>query len=199
MRQAVLDSEVVDFPSAIRPEVVRLLEAYVSKNRDSNDRRDLIAVGSAIRKMVSYAQGSELGCLAEILDSSGRVTVPIEIELEVAKTVVRKLTKHPELATRIGDELENRLWEITQTYVNPRLIGRPKYGATALNAFLALLLLRGKHAQEAIKWVKASSTTWFKDSARSRSKKLLEALRAQVASDTYETASKFVFEFVNQN
>ena len=199
MRQAVLASEVVDFPNAVRPEVVRLLGLYVAQNRDSNDRKDLIAVGSAIRKMVAYAPGSELGSLAEILDSKGRLTIPIEIELEVAKTVVRKLTKHPELANQIGEELETRLWEITQTYVTPRLIGRAKYGATALNAFIALLLLRGKHAQEAIRWVTSSQTNWFKDSARSRSKKLLETLRVQVTSDAYESASKYVLEFVNQN
>lgn len=198
LRQAVIEAEVIAFAKEDRDEVIRILRRFVAKFRDSNDRSDLIAVCSAIRKLVAYSPGSELNSLSEVLDSTGRVSVPIEVELEIAKTIVRKLTKHADLACNIDSSLEQRLWEIAETYINPRLIGRKKYGATALNAFLALLLIRGEHACSAIELVSTSPTTWFVESARSRSRKLVDSLRTRVPEEQFADVAESLMTFLRQ-
>ena len=96
-----------------------------------------------------------------MLTSGERFALPIELELEVCKMVVRKLTSNPPAARDQYPELALRLEELVDTYARSRLLAREKHGAVALNAILGLVLTRSGDDSAVIDRVRALGVGWF--------------------------------------
>lgn len=175
-RRAVIESEVVAFPSESVGTLNRLLYLFIKQYRDSEDQQDMVAVGSAIRKYVVTMNLGNLSALATLLDSEHNATVPIEVELEVAKTLVRKLVQSPPEEPNSEPRLADRLYEIVTLYLNPRLLSRDKFAAVALNAILALCLLRSSHADEVRQALEKAPESWFSELVLRRASQIREML-----------------------
>lgn len=193
---AVLSAEVVAFSPEETADVCRVLWDFVTQYRDSNSADNLIAVASAIRKLVAYLPGEELGRLAQLLESGHRTPVPLEIELEVTKTIVRKLSMQPPVSGDPEPHLATCLLEVARTYLNPRLIAREMHGATALNAVLALLLLRSPHAEEVIELVQNTQADWFIQLSTRRAKRLMDDLKRRVPANAFPAVSRSLADFL---
>ena len=73
-----------------------MLKRFIEEYRESDDPADLVAVGSAIRNYVATAPvGDALEAAASLLKEQGELEIPIELEVEVTKMLVRKLTANP--------------------------------------------------------------------------------------------------------
>lgn len=196
-RKDVLAAEILDFQEDQTEELCALLHDFVLQYRNSNVAEDLIAVGSAVRKLVAYLPHESLGRLAELLDAGSRIPVSLETELEITKTIVRKLTNQPPEKDDPEPELGERLQEIAQAYVNPRLLPREKYGATALNAVLGLALLRSPHFGETIEMVRACNAAWFTQLLCRRVARISDYLRERVSAEEFPTVTRSLRELAD--
>ena len=175
-RRAVIESEVVAFPLGSVGKLNHLLYLFIKQYRDSEDQQDIVAVGSAIRKYVATMNLADLSALDTLLDAEHNATVPIEVELEVAKTLVRKLVQSPPEEPNSEPRLADRLYEIVTLYLNLRLLSRDKFAAVALNAILALCLLRSPHADEVRQALKESPESWFSELVLRRASQIQKTL-----------------------
>jgi hypothetical protein len=162
-RSAVIESEVVSFSSDQENALCRLLRRFIEQYRNSEDPQDLIAVGAAIRKYVVTIDQEHFSDLAIFLDSAQNATIPIEVELEVVKMLVRRLIQSPPKQTNSEPQLADRLFEIVDDYLKPRLLSRDKVAAVTLNAILAICLLRSSHFDDLYRIFSGLRVVWFSD------------------------------------
>jgi hypothetical protein len=176
-RRAVIESEVIGFPSESIQTLNRLLYQFIQQHRDSDNQEDIIAVGCAIRKYVAVMSQNDLSHLADLLDAQHNATVPIEVELEIAKTLVRKLSQTPPEKSDSEPQLAERLYEIVELYLNPRLLARDKFAAVALNAILSLCLLRSAYSDKVQQSMQALQVSWFSELVLRRASQIQETLQ----------------------
>ena len=186
----ILQAEVTSFDDEQIEELCQLLYVYILEKRDSSDTSDLVAVASAIRKLAANIRLKDLSRLSDVLSSEHVAPIPLEIELEVAKVIVRKLSQTPPDADDSERELSDRLMELVQTYLKPRLLSRQLYGATALNAVLAILLLRANHTQEVVRMLVELPSIWFLELVARRASRLREQLLSRFSPKDFESYSK---------
>lgn len=180
-RQLIIEAEVIQFEPQQARELREVLHQYIVRRRTSNDPHDLTAVASAIRKFIAILDRTELGAVCFLLEI-GCVVSP-EIELEVAKMAVRKLTADPPDHADPEHELADRLMELVRAYTNPRLLAREKYGAVALNGILALVLLGSNHMDEVLVGLKASSASWFRQAVARRARRTMNGIAEQLPQE----------------
>ena len=162
-RRLIVEAKVVDFELEQLGPLHTVLRDFIAKYRESNNPDDIVAVGAAIRKCVATLHADEaLSYAAQLLEAGPRTPVPVEVELELVKMIVRKLTANLPKPDDSMPELGDRLREIAETYLNPRLLVREKYGAIALNAILGLVLLRSRHGPEVLRSVSELKVPWFR-------------------------------------
>jgi hypothetical protein len=179
----VLEAEATHFDATQALELAPLLQRYALDHRDSNDPRVAVAVASAIRKFVAIMPRDNLCSVEALLESGHRVAVSIDVELEVAKMVVRKLTANPPDDADVAIGVANRMKELAETYLNDRIIAREKHGAVALNALLALALLLSPLLADAMKALCGLRSLWFQQLVLRRSRLLREELAARHPRD----------------
>ena len=110
-----------------------LLRRFIEKYRESNDPVDLVAAGSAIRTFIAIASRDDaFDFAASLLKAGSRLPLAIELEIEVSKMVVRKLTANPPAERNQYAELAMRLEELVDDYARPRFLAREKHGAMLL-------------------------------------------------------------------
>jgi hypothetical protein len=161
-RKAIVNAEILDFGPSETRELTPLLRGFIEQYRNSNVPAQLVAVGSAIRKFIAVASGSEaFDFAAVLLKAGGRAPLSIEIEVEVSKMVLRKLTSNPPPSRDQYPDLGACLAELAETYLSPRLLAREKHGAVALNAVLGLVLTREPRAAEIVERVQGLGVKWF--------------------------------------
>ena len=153
----------------------QILGGYIETHRDSNDAADLHAVASAVRKLVLNTPAADTDSLAFLLEAGHRAAVSLEIELEIAKAVVWQQAAAPRAEPNASPVMAARLRELVETYANDRLLPRPKYGATALNAIIALLLMRG-HCEAICSQLRKVQLTWFTEQVAQRARRLRDEL-----------------------
>ncbi|MGO8746771.1 MAG: hypothetical protein ACLQNE_12345 [Thermoguttaceae bacterium] len=185
-RRAVIESEVVAFLPHQAVTLNRLLRRFIEQYRNSDDQQDVAAVGAAIRKYVATMNRDDLSALAILLDAEHNATVPIEVELEVAKTLVRRLIQSPPEEPDCEPSISDRLYEIVRTYLNPRLLSRDKVAAVALNAVLALCLLRSRHTSEMVSALKRLRVSWFSELVVRRASQIRNTLRERLPTEQAE-------------
>ena len=153
--------ELARFEASQHEVLLPLLWRYILAHRDSNNRDELIATGAAIRKYMAIIPMDRMGELAVLLESGHRSTLPIDLEIEVVKMVFRNYEVHPPVAIDTQPELAQRLWEIVQAYVNPRVLLRDKHSAAASLAIDAIVAMRSSHATDALQAAAQSPYRWF--------------------------------------
>jgi len=155
--------ELARFDEQETQELLPLLWQYIREHRDSNSPDRLVSVGSAIRKYIAIMPMGSMGELSELLDPENRSPLPIELELEVVKMVYRNFEVHPPATTDSEPNLSERLWEVVQAYMNPRILSRDKIPAVTSLAIEALVAMRSSRAQDA--WIMAMNSPfgWFKE------------------------------------
>lgn len=176
-RRAVIESEVIFFPPGSVETLSRLLYQFVQQHRDSDNQEDIVAVGCAIRKYMAVMSQGDLSHLAVLLDAQHNATIPIEVELEIAKTLVRKLSQAPPEKPDSEPRLADRLYEIVELYLNPRLLARDKFAAVALNTILSLCLLRSAYADKVKQSLQALPVSWFSELVLRRASQVQETLQ----------------------
>jgi hypothetical protein len=164
-RELVIEAEAMTFEQAQVAELNMLLRNYIDQYRDSDDPQNIVAVGAAIRKYVATMPVGDLSGVALLLDAGHRAKLPLGLELEICKMVLRKLVANPAEEMREFSELTSCLADIVRVYANDRLLSREKYGATALNAILALVLLDRERIAGIVEQVRGLKAEWFRELA----------------------------------
>jgi hypothetical protein len=176
-RKLILHAEVLPFRGQDAAALAPLLRQFIETYRQSNDPADLVAVGSAIRNYIATATvGEAFEAAASLLKAPERLPLPIELEVEITKMVVRKLTASPPAERDQHNELALRLEELVDAYARPRLLTRAQYGAVALNAALALVLTRSGGDVELVDRMSALGVGWFQELLARRAARLREDL-----------------------
>ena len=155
--------ELAHFDPPQQKTLLPLLWRYTLEHRDSNNRDELVAVGAAIRKYVALMPMDQMGELATLLESGHRSSLPIELEIEVAKMVYRNFEVHPPTVADPHPQLAERLWEMAQAYLNPRILVRDKHAAAASLAVEAIVVLRSPLAENAWQAVTECPYSWFSE------------------------------------
>ena len=153
--------ELTRFVPSQHETLLPLLWQYILDHRNSNDRDELVAVGSAIRKYIAIMPMDRMGELAVLLESGNRSPLPIELEIEVAKMVYRNFEVHPPVDANPQPELAQRLWEMVQAYTNPRILLRDKHSAAASLAIEAIVSMRSPLAEQAWQAAISCPYRWF--------------------------------------
>jgi hypothetical protein len=154
-------AELMRFSQDQRAELLPLLWEFILRHRDSNNPSRLVGVSAAIRKYIAIMPMDRLGDLAVLIEAGHRSQASIEAEIEVAKMVYRNFEVHPPARDVSHPELANRLWEIAQLYVNPRLLTRGKHSAAAAMSIQALIAMRSEFASNAWELTKRDTHRWF--------------------------------------
>jgi hypothetical protein len=157
----ICEIELVHFDAAQRQVLLPLLWQYILDRRNSNFREELVAVGAAIRKYIAIMPMDQMGELATLLESGHRSPLPIELEIEVAKMVYRNFEVHPPVDPDPHPELAQRLWEMVQAYINPRVLLRDRHSAAASLAIEAIVAMRSRLADRAWQAAVACPYRWF--------------------------------------
>jgi len=179
-RKLILEAEVLPFRGRQAAELTPLLRRFIEEYRESDDPADLVAVGSAIRNYVATAPvGDAIEAAASLLKEEGELEIPIELEVEVTKMVVRKLTANPPEQCDQYPELASRLEELVDVYARPRLLPREKYGAVALNAILGLVLSRSGRDAAVVERIRTLDVPWFQELLARRAARLRTDLVAR--------------------
>lgn len=173
LRNLIVHGEVLKFEPNQISELVPILHKFILDYRSSNDSTDQVAVGSAVRKMVAYLDQSSFHIITDLLDSGHRNQITPEIELELVKSIVRKLKFSPFDKNDALPELSGRLEEIVRVYLNSRMLSRKNYGAIVLNAFNALFLLRSDHFKKVLTYIEQNNVEWFSELLKERTERLM--------------------------
>jgi hypothetical protein len=179
-RKLVCEAEFLPFRGQEAAELVPVLKRFIEQYRDSDLPLDLVAVGSAIRNYIATAPTNDaLDLAAKLLKADGSHPRPIEIEIEITKMVVRKLTANPPACADRYRELALRLEEMVDDYAKPRFLARSKHGAVALNAILGLVLTRSGRDPLLLERTRNLAVPWFQQLIGRRARVLLADLVAR--------------------
>jgi hypothetical protein len=183
----VIEAEAAEFTTDQAAALTPILRRFIDDHRESNDPADLVAVGSAIRKFVAIASPDlAFDYAANLLKVGGRAPLPIGLELELAKMVVRKLTARPPESDGQYPDLTERLYELVETYLNPRLLAREKHGAVALNGVLGSILVRDpRGAPYVCELVRIVGVSWFRQLVAQRADQLRAEIERRDSSDRF--------------
>ncbi len=171
-RRLILQSADVQFDEQQFLRIRPYLLSFVEQRRESTNHDELVVVGAAIRKYIAMLPVRDLDSVASLLNAP----VSVEVELEVAKMVCRKMTANTEAPTESFRQLAERLMELCVDYLRPRQLPRRIYGATALNCVLGLVLVGGPQLPELFQILQRLNVTWFKQQLSRRTSRLVEEL-----------------------
>jgi len=192
-RRLMIDAEPVAFALDELGRLLPILREFVVRFRHSKDRDDMVAVGAALRKYAMNMPPKDLDRLHELFDPSPIAAIPCEIELELTKTLVWKLTERPPDTDDVAPDLGDRLFDLLETYLRPRLLVQKNFAAIALNAALGLLLLRSRHARTSLDRLRKLEVSWFTELVVRRARWLREDIENRFADDE---SRKYVRKFI---
>ncbi len=153
--------ELARFTPAERDRLLPLLWRYILDHRDSNSCKVLVGVAAAIRKYIAIMPMERMGELATLLETGHRSPLSVDLEIEVAKMIYRDFEVHPPVETDPYPDLAQRLLEMVEAYVNPRILLRNKYSAAASLAIEAIVAMRSSLAETAWKKAETCRYRWF--------------------------------------
>ena len=199
-RKLILKAEVLPFRGQHAAALVPLLRQFIETYRESNVPADLVAVGSAIRNYVATAASDDaFEAAASLLKAQGRLPIPIELEVEVTKMVVRKLTANPPMERDQYTELALRLEELVDAYARPRFLAREKYGAVALNAVLGLVLTRSGRDAEVLERMRTLDVPWFQQLLARRAARLRADLLSRESGAKFADIARVLGQLSDRN
>ena len=157
----IYQAELQPVPKDLQRELLDQLRVFIDQHRDTQDPEILRAVMCSIRKFVAEMPAAELPEIGFLLDPSHVAKIPIELELTVAKMVVRKLTTNPPQQDDPFPQLAEQLWELAHDCLRERFVGQKYFGAVALEATTALLMCRSPFRDELLSQLKNLGARWF--------------------------------------
>lgn len=160
-QQLVCEAELLRFSQTEGETLLELLWRYVLDHRDSNDSRELVVVGSAIRKCAAIMPMDRMEELAVFIEPGHRAAPAIELEIELAKMVYRNFEVHPPAEPDQQSQLAVQLWHLARDYLNPRFLLREKHSAVASLAIEALIAMRSSFAEPAWRAALECPYPWF--------------------------------------
>ena len=155
--------ELARFVPSQRQVLLPLLWEHILNHRDSNDQDELVGVAAAIRKYIAIMPMVEMGHLVTLLETGHRSPLPVELEIEVAKMIYRNFEVNPPVDEDPQPELAQRLWEMVQAYINPRVLLRNKISAVTSLAIEAIIAMRSPLAEQVWRAAIACPYRWFAD------------------------------------
>jgi hypothetical protein len=195
-RRLIIEAEVLPFESAQKADLCAILRGFIEQYRNSQDPIDLVAVGSAIRKLVANLPSGDMATVVTLLDAGHHVALPVEVELEVTKSIVRKLTADPAPDAQRLMGLSDCLMDLARAYLRDRILLREKYAAVALNVVLALLLLGGDYQAELVALLRGLRLTWFPELVARRAVRLKKEILRRSSTEAGARVSQTLDEVV---
>ncbi len=183
---AVLEIQVTPIPEVDLEETVQLLVSFIKKHRGTNSQKLLITVGAAIRKVLLNLPAVDLGLAVDLIKSEGSLTVPIGVELEVAKMVVQRVVEDPSIDALHFPQLADALCRRAKQYSTPNMVNREFYNATALNSVLGCILLRSTESHSLANEVISDSPSWFSRLCSNRFTRIRNELLAKKDSKSLD-------------
>lgn len=169
----ICDAETIRFQPAQRERLAITLWNFILGHRDNVRADVLVAVGAAIRKYVAMLSNDRIGEITTLLETGHRAMLPLDLELEVVKMVYRKFEANPPAKADPQPELAERLWEMAQDYMRPRIILRDKHATVASLSIEAIVAMRSQFAKEAVAAALRSPFPWFGEMVADNLKRLL--------------------------
>lgn len=168
----VLFAESLPFDADQQSRLLPHLVAFVERNRSTTDSDELVALGSAIRKLIAYLPLSEFDTLSDLLGSGVDETVAKEAELELAKGIVYRLSwdeaDRPQ-CPRLCDDL----YDLAMFHSSKRVVDSSSSAAIALNATIALAFLGDDRALNVAATLPRRSMAWFLSLVKTRVRRLV--------------------------
>lgn len=183
---AVLEIQVTPIPEVDLEETIHLLVSFIKKHRATNSQKLLITVGAAIRKVLLNLPAVDLGLAVDLMKSEGSLTVPIGVELEVAKMVVQRVVEDPSIDALHFPQLADALCRRAKQYSTPNMVNREFYNATALNSVLGCILLRSTESHSLANEVISDSPSWFSRLCSNRFTRIRNELLAKKDSKSLD-------------
>ena len=183
---AVLEIQTTPIPEDVLEETIQLLVSFIKKHRGTNSQKLLITVGAAIRKVLLNLPEVDLGLAVDLIKSEGSLTVPVGVELEVAKMVVQRVVEDPSITASQFPELADAMLCNAKLYSTAKMVNREFYNATALNSVLACLLMRHTESRSLCTEVVRYSPSWFSRLCSNRLKRIRTELIAKNDSNAQE-------------
>jgi hypothetical protein len=180
-RLTVLFAETTAFDDSQRPELLSLLHRYILDERFSSDEDAQTSVGSAIRKFAMNMDESLFEQYAEFFEPSETETLSCELELELAKSLTWRIVYEPFDTNQDFPNLREKLTELAQDYLSPRLVLQKNYASVALSAVLAALLLGDDKSGNLVAEIHALKLDWFASLFVRRIRKTHEELKSRNA------------------
>ncbi|MBX3419013.1 MAG: hypothetical protein KF851_15520 [Pirellulaceae bacterium] len=185
-RIAVLFAETTAFSSDQLPPLLNGLAAFIDEYRFSTTKKIVNAVGSAIRKFGMNMPPEQFPRFAAWFGPSETETISHDVELELVKAVVWRLSYQPVDAVAPIVELLESLRSLATDYLTPRLVLQKNYAAIALNATIATVLLASQVGQNEVavqmaKIIREINIDWFQQQVMRRLKNLSVSLRSENA------------------
>lgn len=171
-RTLVLFAETLAFEDGQQTRLLPHLVAFVEMHRGSSDADDLVALGSAIRKLVAYLPPSAFDSLSDLLGSGAAETVANEAELELAKGLVYRLT-WDDTARPKCPRLCDDLFDLAMFHSSKRVVTSSSSAAIALNATIALAFLGDDRAIKTVGTLSRRSVLWFASLVTTRVRRLV--------------------------
>jgi hypothetical protein len=177
-RLTILFAETVAFDEPQRPELLPLLHRYILEERFNRNEDAQTSVGSAIRKFAMNMDEAGFETYAELFGPSETETLSCELELELAKALMWRLVYEPFDAALAFPKLQERLFDLAEDYLSPRLVLQKNYASVVLNAVLAALLLGNGRCRDLVAQVHALRLAWFTALFERRLRRTCEALKS---------------------
>jgi hypothetical protein len=139
--------------------------------------------------------------LAVLLEAAPGKPVPLPVALEVAKAVLWQQSAHPAMEANASPNLAAKLLELVEAYTHDELLSENNFGATVLNAILALLVMRG-HLPAVQNCLRRVTLKWFTQQVGNRAQRLQtellrdrDALTAPLTTELTRELAEIAQEF----
>ena len=183
-RHLVLFAETLRFSDRQQLTLVPHLWSYVAERRTSQDEDELVALGSAIRKLIAYLPSQRLDDLAVFLEFDETGTVRSEVELEVVKGLVYRFSWDSQTTWPSSPRLCESLIDLANFHSSKRAVEQDLSSAIAVNAIIALAFLNDSRIATFVRSLPKHSLSWFAPVVHARSQRLLTRLKKERRGNT---------------
>ena len=183
-RMLALFAETLKFDERQQLRLLQHLWDYVVACRASHDEDELVALGSAIRKLIAYWPAQRMDELATLLAYGEATTVHPDIELEVAKGLVYRFSWDTKAVWPGSPRLCESLFDLATFHSSKRSLENAVASAIAVNSIIALAFLKDDRSVAFVQSLPKHSLPWFISLVNSRSSRLLTRLQTEQRRST---------------
>lgn len=180
-QRSIIKAEGLPVPEDKRAEVATALRKFIDANRDSNDLKTIVAVGSGIRKYVSLLDVQNLNNLVSLLESGHNASFSAETEIELLKMIGRKFAANPPAVNDPEPELAARLAEMAESYLKADVVSKYKFATIAMLAVEALAAMQSLQVLDLLPMINNCNEGWIRQQLR-RQLTLIEDQQVQKGS-----------------